>query len=237
MDESSTKGTWRQYVRIRVSLDINKPLKRRMKIKRENGTFTWINFKYERLSTFCFVCGHLGHSDRDCEIVYANPLKMIERAYGVWLRAPSKSAQKQNVRSKWLRNGPNGGYNSSSEGHGTAITTMYGGEGSTMNFMETDGVVSEKVGGEVAITFKKHNLGDTLVIGDRLNPDNLDRLEAGNREFENEIVVVDSKRKRIEVEKLQEDKRGNNTDVVMGPIDVSKNGPEAGLGFQARLGQ
>lgn len=78
-------------------LDIDKPLKRRMKIKREGGTWSWINFKYERLSTFCFVCGILGHSERDCGVVYANPGKEIEKAYGTWLRAPGKNIKNNNV--------------------------------------------------------------------------------------------------------------------------------------------
>lgn len=71
-------GGWKMFVSIRVTMDIDKPLKLKMKIKREGSTWTWINFKYERLSTFCFVCGLMGHSDRDCGIVYANPDKVIE---------------------------------------------------------------------------------------------------------------------------------------------------------------
>ena len=75
-----------------------------MKIKREGDNWSWINFKYEHLGTFCFVCGILGHSERDCNIVYRNTDKVIEKAYGVWLRAPSKNAAKMNTGAKWLRN-------------------------------------------------------------------------------------------------------------------------------------
>ncbi|XP_074363518.1 uncharacterized protein LOC141704100 [Apium graveolens] len=108
-DPLNMQGLWKPYMRVRVTMDIGKPLKRRMKLKREGDTWSWINFKYERLSTFCFVCGLLGHSERDCDIVYANPEKVIDRAYGVWLRAPNKNAKNQNTGSKWLRNGPDGG--------------------------------------------------------------------------------------------------------------------------------
>lgn len=40
-DPATFDGTWKQYVRIRVSLDVQKPLKRRMKIKREGGAWIW----------------------------------------------------------------------------------------------------------------------------------------------------------------------------------------------------
>lgn len=108
-DPANMNGLWKQHVRVRVNMNIEVPLKCRMKLKREGGTFSWISFKYERLSMFCFVCGFLGHSDRECSIVYANPEKVIERAYGVWLRAPNKNAENQNMGEKWLRNGQAGG--------------------------------------------------------------------------------------------------------------------------------
>lgn len=64
-----------------------------MKLKRENDSWNWINFKYERLGTFNFVCGRLGHSNRDCEVVYANPTKTINRTYGTWLLAPNRNTR------------------------------------------------------------------------------------------------------------------------------------------------
>lgn len=76
-DPTNFDGTWKSYVRIRVILDIQKPLRRRMKIKR-GGVWSWLNFKYERMGTFCFVCGIIGHTERDCSIVYDNPDKEIE---------------------------------------------------------------------------------------------------------------------------------------------------------------
>lgn len=79
-----------------------------MKIKREGGNWSWVNFKYERMGNFCFVCGILGHTERECNIVYANPDKEVERAYGAWLRAPGRSGR-QNVGARWLRNWEGGG--------------------------------------------------------------------------------------------------------------------------------
>lgn len=72
-DSNTFAGGWKPYVQIRVLLNAEKPLKRRMKIKREGDNWSWLNFKYERLGTFCFVCGIIGHSKRECNVVYANP--------------------------------------------------------------------------------------------------------------------------------------------------------------------
>lgn len=104
-DPVNMNGMWKSYLRVRVTMDIRKPLKRRMKLKYEGGNWNWINFKYERLSKFCFVYGLLGYSDRDYEVVYVNPDKTIDKAYRVWLRAPSKDVKNQIIGSKWLRNG------------------------------------------------------------------------------------------------------------------------------------
>lgn len=102
-DPTIFDGLWKSYVHIRVRMNITKALKRRMKIKREGGSWSWINFKYERLSTFCFVCGILGHSERECNVVYANPGKEFDKAYGTWLRAPGKNIKSQ-TGLRWLKN-------------------------------------------------------------------------------------------------------------------------------------
>ncbi|XP_074352279.1 uncharacterized protein LOC141691439 [Apium graveolens] len=62
-DPTNINGVWKMFMRIRITLNVEKPIKRRMKIKREGGEWNWVNFKYERLSLFCFVCGVLGHSE------------------------------------------------------------------------------------------------------------------------------------------------------------------------------
>lgn len=43
----------------------------------------------------------MGHSELDCNIVYANPDKVVERAYGPWPHAPAKNAG-MNDGSRWL---------------------------------------------------------------------------------------------------------------------------------------
>lgn len=148
-DPANMNGMWKLYVRIRVTIDVNATLKRKIKIKRAGGDWSWVSFKYERLSTFCFVCGMLGHSERVSGIVYANLDKVIDRAYGTWLRAPNKNMRTQNVGAKWLRSGngddhawgtPENKMNSSQAAHG-------GDSGEVTRFMEVDGIVREISGG------------------------------------------------------------------------------------------
>lgn len=59
---SNFTGAWREYLRVRVNLDVTKPLNRKMKIKKAEEDWFWISFKYENVPTFCFICGVLGHS-------------------------------------------------------------------------------------------------------------------------------------------------------------------------------
>ena len=56
------------FMRVRVSIDITLPLCRGRVITMENGEKHWVNFKYERLPNFCFWCGRLNHSDKDCTL-------------------------------------------------------------------------------------------------------------------------------------------------------------------------
>ncbi|KAK4422121.1 hypothetical protein Salat_2163100, partial [Sesamum alatum] len=76
-------------LRLRVSLDVRKPLLRKTKLRSLDGQETIVNFTYERLGNFCYLCGVLGHVDTLCELRYADdfvdPGSPVP--YGPWLRA------------------------------------------------------------------------------------------------------------------------------------------------------
>lgn len=52
----------------------------------------------------------MGHADKECVVVYENPDKMLDHVYRIWLRAPLKNAQNQDVGEKWLINKVDGGH-------------------------------------------------------------------------------------------------------------------------------
>lgn len=66
-DNKNNTSTWKEFMRIRVRLDVRRPLKRKKKIMKKNGEEVMVSCKYERLGEFCFTCGMLTHTDRYCK--------------------------------------------------------------------------------------------------------------------------------------------------------------------------
>ncbi|XP_042952204.1 uncharacterized protein LOC122289286 [Carya illinoinensis] len=81
---------WGRHLRIRVDVDINKPLPRGKLIK-VRGKQCWIYFKYERLPNFCFKCGQLMHMEGKCSSQTTS--KQSQDQYGQWLRASHAPSQ------------------------------------------------------------------------------------------------------------------------------------------------
>ncbi|KAH9684395.1 reverse transcriptase domain-containing protein [Citrus sinensis] len=104
-DENNFKGVWRNYMRLRVSIDVRKPLERRMRMKRAGGEWIWVDFKFERLNIFCFICGLLGHIERNCPSLYEDVDGQVTKPYGPWMKAPTRKGM-MNSGERWLRNEP-----------------------------------------------------------------------------------------------------------------------------------
>ncbi|CAI9757017.1 unnamed protein product [Fraxinus pennsylvanica] len=104
-DSNNFSGGWKAFLRIRVLMDVRLPLKRRMKLRKPGGEWIWVTFKYEKLPTFCFICGIIGHADSSCEKFYEAQGGEIERPYGLFLKAPSRNVP-ASVGEKWLRSSP-----------------------------------------------------------------------------------------------------------------------------------
>jgi len=72
-DGNKNSSFWYEYMRLKVKFDIRQPLKIGKKIKANGEEWCVVNFKYEKLGTFCFMCGVLGHSENKCEVRFAYP--------------------------------------------------------------------------------------------------------------------------------------------------------------------
>lgn len=100
-DNKNFDGTWKTFMRVQVQVDTTKPIKHKMKLKRASGEWFSVEFKYERLPTFCLLCGIIGHSDHFYSKMLEGLPEGIEKLYGSWLRATSHQTQTR-VGQHWL---------------------------------------------------------------------------------------------------------------------------------------
>ncbi|GAU43133.1 hypothetical protein TSUD_348540 [Trifolium subterraneum] len=79
------------FLRIRVLMDLKKPLMRGTVVCYQ-GRSLRVFFKYERLPTFCFNCGRIGHQKKTCEYNEEEEegfgeVEEKEYSFGPWLKA------------------------------------------------------------------------------------------------------------------------------------------------------
>jgi hypothetical protein len=88
VDTKANGMGWGEHLRVKICLDLTKPLQRGRKLNIE-GKSVWITFRYERLPKFCFQCGVICHGKIGCP--KRNGLRNQESSpqYGPWLRAES----------------------------------------------------------------------------------------------------------------------------------------------------
>ncbi|KAL0321162.1 UNVERIFIED_CONTAM: hypothetical protein Sradi_5377700 [Sesamum radiatum] len=80
---------WSPTMRMRVAMNISKPLKRAMRLCSPTGESFLVTFSYERLPNYCYMCGILGHIAKFCPLRYEDDFEEPREAlpYGPWLRA------------------------------------------------------------------------------------------------------------------------------------------------------
>ncbi|XP_040950366.1 uncharacterized protein [Gossypium hirsutum] len=99
-DFAAVQLGYKRIMRVRVKVDVRKPLKRKKRIALKNGESVYVRFEYEKLTLFYFLCGKLGHG----ESFY--PLRVIQLQsvdvfkWDISLRAQSR--RNQSWKSKWL---------------------------------------------------------------------------------------------------------------------------------------
>ncbi|PPD82268.1 hypothetical protein GOBAR_DD20794 [Gossypium barbadense] len=88
-----------EFCRLRINLDVQKPLRRGIFVVTVYVSKVWIPFKYENLPMFCFGCGRMGHGLSNCtQISPARKIKISENPpYSVALKAESKLIGKESM--------------------------------------------------------------------------------------------------------------------------------------------
>ncbi|TXG48912.1 hypothetical protein EZV62_024787 [Acer yangbiense] len=92
-----TKECWGKFLKVKVQIDISKPLKRWLRLKLDKyDNIVMVGLKYERLPEFCYVCGRIGHASKDCsdDEAKSEALKSDFTKYGSWMRASIPEIQK-----------------------------------------------------------------------------------------------------------------------------------------------
>ncbi|KAL8499300.1 hypothetical protein ACS0TY_022325 [Phlomoides rotata] len=68
VDKRSLEGLSRS-VRIKVNVDLTKPLKKGIQLEIRDSQPIWAGIKYECLPSFCFFCDIIGHMRKECDLV------------------------------------------------------------------------------------------------------------------------------------------------------------------------
>ncbi|XP_058727213.1 uncharacterized protein LOC131598649 [Vicia villosa] len=94
-----------RFMRLKVTIDLKLPLKRGTMVKFKEKNVR-VHFKYERLPTFCFVCGRISHQLKDCESLEDlteegfEELEEQDLSFGQWLRASPLPKMLEEVKKK-----------------------------------------------------------------------------------------------------------------------------------------
>jgi hypothetical protein len=68
VDADASGRCWGSYMRVRVEVDVNKPLLRGVTIFSQlHKAYDYYEVQYEHLPLYCFSCGVIGHSSLECK--------------------------------------------------------------------------------------------------------------------------------------------------------------------------
>ena len=85
------------FLRVRVAVNVSRPLNRGRKVLLGKDGEVWVNFRYEKMPNFCYWCGMVSHGAQECSVWLASKgsLPLDQQGFGAWLRADPFSAGKK----------------------------------------------------------------------------------------------------------------------------------------------
>ncbi|KAE9459498.1 hypothetical protein C3L33_08619, partial [Rhododendron williamsianum] len=88
IDDRKEVGERGRFIRVRVEIPLDKPIKRGGFIALGSGPKYWVDYKYERLNSFCHYCGSLSHDVGVCDQRTADEVAgcLKEGKFGPWLK-------------------------------------------------------------------------------------------------------------------------------------------------------
>lgn len=101
-ESNNNSSIWWEFMRLKVCIDVRKPLKRKKKICKKDRSEAVVLCKYEKLGDFRFTCGLLTHTERFYKKKLEVGFEEIVKDWGSWLRSHPRRAA-GGGRSKWLR--------------------------------------------------------------------------------------------------------------------------------------
>lgn len=77
------------FIRIRVKIDMSIPLCRGRKVHLGGLSQIWVDFKYEQMPIFSYLCGMVNHDENDCLVGLRRSERMNseDKPFGSWMRA------------------------------------------------------------------------------------------------------------------------------------------------------
>lgn len=151
-DPKNSQAIWRDYMRVRVCIDVRLPLKRYKKINLAGGNSVKVIFKYERLPIFCFNCGIIGHMDRFCPKILElkDDEEELPKEWSADLRAPARKPGNGGDK-RWLRDAMGGKVTAGS---------LSGGDMDSSSGMGNEGSDGHDVGCYMGAVNKSGNFGN-----------------------------------------------------------------------------
>jgi hypothetical protein len=94
----------KMIIKIKVSLNVHKPITPGIHVGNPNDGSCWIDYRYEKLPLFCFKCGLIGHAEKLCR---NKPMTLGTLApLGPWIQSTQYGKRKMEAKDRKYYSNP-----------------------------------------------------------------------------------------------------------------------------------